>query len=548
MVSKEYYVGNYLRLSIDSDYTGSDSLENQRKLAKEYISNHKDLITIKEYVDDGKTGTNFERPAFNRMIADLKQGIINCVMVKDLSRFGREYIEAGNYIEKVFPFLGVRFISIVDRYDSEELGCDRELLLISLKNLMHEMYAKDISKKIGSVFQIKQEKKIFYRSATIPYGYKMNEENTNYIVCRETAEVVKEIYMQYEKGVSKYSICKFLYEKNIMTPRQYNQTGRVHREADDEVKVWMLSTIDRMLRNPVYTGMVLRHRSEQSLFEEKALRAVPENEQVLLENNHEPIISKELFIEVQKRRKRIKDIYVNYRSNTSYIKHPIIFEKNVFQGKIFCGNCKANMVKVGAYRSVDGKEEKYKVFKCSTHRNMSVLCDTRFIEEKVLCEILYDMICKQLCIIKELKKVIDKDVRYSFENKLQCIKHEEQRIGNDKVLLEQEYMQMYSDYTTKNITVDVFQKFRKMYLQKVKFYKNQIEELKRKKKEVNKCKFALKKLVKDWIEFGNEEQVTECMIETCVDRIEIFTGKRIEVKLRYQDCFYLLEKWIKEGV
>lgn len=118
---KIYRVGNYLRLSVDSDYTGSDSLENQRKLAKEYVDRFPELVLVKEYVDDGKTGTNFERPSFTRMITDLKQGVINCVIVKDLSRFGREYIEAGNYIEKVFPFLGVRFISIVDRYDSEQI-------------------------------------------------------------------------------------------------------------------------------------------------------------------------------------------------------------------------------------------------------------------------------------------------------------------------------------------------------------------------------------------------------------------------------------------
>lgn len=152
-----YCVGNYLRLSVDSDYTGSDSLQNQRKLAQEYVSRYHDLNIVREYVDDGKTGTDFSRPAFSRMIADLKAGIINCVIVKDLSRFGREYIEAGNYIEKVFPFLGVRFISIVDRYDSADANCSRELLLISLKNLMHEMYAKDISKKVGSTFRIKQE-------------------------------------------------------------------------------------------------------------------------------------------------------------------------------------------------------------------------------------------------------------------------------------------------------------------------------------------------------------------------------------------------------
>ena len=160
---KIWRAGNYLRLSVDSDYTGSDSLDNQRRLAKEYVKAAPDIVIEREYIDDGRTGTNFERPAFVRMMADLRHAEIDCIIVKDLSRFGRECVEAGNYIEKVFPFLRVRFISIVDRFDSDDPECDRELLLISLKNLMHEMYAKDISKKVGSTFLMKQEKGIFYR-------------------------------------------------------------------------------------------------------------------------------------------------------------------------------------------------------------------------------------------------------------------------------------------------------------------------------------------------------------------------------------------------
>ena len=292
---KIYDVGNYLRLSVDSDYTGSDSLQNQRKLAQEYVRECPDLNIVREYVDDGKTGTDFSRPAFTRMIADLKAGIINCVLVKDLSRFGREYIEAGNYIEKVFPFLGVRFISIVDRYDSADANCSRELLLISLKNLMHEMYAKDISKKVGSTFRMKQEKGMFYRSATIPYGYKMNESGTNYIICEQTAPIVREIFKQCSKGISNYSISRWLYDNHVYTPQQFAWTGNVYRKPEEELKIWHCSTIKRILENPVYIGRVIRHKSEQSFFVGKKASPVPEQEQIIIENNHEPIIEKSLF-------------------------------------------------------------------------------------------------------------------------------------------------------------------------------------------------------------------------------------------------------------
>lgn len=264
-----YRAGSYLRLSVDSDYTGSDSLENQRKLAREYADKCPDIMIVKEYVDNGKTGTNFSRPAFFCMMEDLKQGTINCVIVKDLSRFGREYIEAGNYIEKVFPFLGVRFISVVDRYDSMDADCDRELLLLALKNLMHEMYAKDISKKIRAAFQVRWEKKIFRRASNIPYGYQMDEENKNYCVDEKAAAIVREIYAQYSEGESKYSISHWLYEHRVVNPQQYQETGNIFALEGNELKSWSTKTIQRILKSPVYVGKILMHQTEQNLSEDK---------------------------------------------------------------------------------------------------------------------------------------------------------------------------------------------------------------------------------------------------------------------------------------
>ena len=426
---KIYDVGNYLRLSVDSDYTGSDSLQNQRKLAQEYVRECPDLNIVREYVDDGKTGTDFSRPAFTRMIADLKAGIINCVLVKDLSRFGREYIEAGNYIEKVFPFLGVRFISIVDRYDSAEANCSRELLLISLKNLMHEMYAKDISKKVGSTFRMKQEKGMFYRSATVPYGYKMNESGTNYIICEQTAPIVREIFKQCSQGISNYAISRWLYDNHVYTPQQYIWSGNVYKKPEEELKIWHCSTIKRILKNPVYIGRVVRHKSEQSFFVGKKASPVPEHEQIVIENNHEPIIEKPMFEIVQKILSQTK----GKKTESTCERQSVVFDRNVFQGKLFCGSCKANMVRVGAYRSVNGVKEQYRIFKCSTHRNHCDLCDTRWIAEDLLCDILYDTIRKHLSLIKGIKKQIEKDIRYSFEENLKQTEWKRQKIGRAHV-------------------------------------------------------------------------------------------------------------------
>lgn len=545
--AKTFCAGNYLRLSVDSDYTGSDSLENQRKLAKEYVCRVQGIAIIKEYVDDGKTGTNFERPAFTRMLADLRQGIINCVIVKDLSRFGREYIEAGNYIEKVFPFLGVRFISIVDQYDSEDPHCSRELLLISLKNLMHEMYARDISKKVGSTFRMKHEKRMFYRSATIPYGYKMDLEGGNYSVDEPAAAVVREIFTQYCQGTSKYMICQMLYEKHVLTPAQYRQTGRVCQNETDNQKTWNLSTIDRILKNPVYMGSILRHKTEQSFFEGRKAKMLPESEWVVLHENHESIISEDMFLEAQTRLQQVKDEYKEYRKNSDLVKEQLIFGSNVFHGKLFCGSCRASMVRTGAYRTVCGELERYKVFKCSTHRNMSANCDSRYIEEKVLCDIVYAAIQKHLLLIKGVKKLIEKEGKDSFKGRLEHIRHNKQRIRSQLVMMRQEYMRVYTLYREKGLSAEGFQDFRQSYQRKEKLYNRRLQELEAEEKSTKKNRSNLKRLVTEWMRFGECGKLTESMIENCIERIDVFPDRRIEIKLRYQDCFVLSEEWVKGG-
>lgn len=541
-----YRVGNYLRLSVDSDYTGSDSLENQRQLAKEYVDRFSDLVIVKEYIDDGKSGTNFDRPEFVKMITDIKQGVINCVIVKDLSRFGREYIEAGNYIEKVFPFLGVRFISIVDRYDSADANCDNELLLISLKNLMHEMYARDISKKVSSTFQMKQEKGIFYRSTRIPYGYKMDEDNENYCIDEPAAEIVKEIFSQYTNGVSRYKICNWLYEHHVSTPLQYLETGKIIQQ-DDAVKLWPSSTIARILKNPVYIGNVLRHKTEQSFFEGKENTAIPEDEQLLIVNNHPSVVSQEMFESAQKRLDMICKQKKEDRKDSELKRKDVVFEGNVFREKIFCGDCKVPMTRSVGYRTVDGELERYKIFKCTTHIQVNSRCDTKWIEEKVLCEILLVTIQKQIHLIKGIKKLIDKDFKSLFEDKLLGIKKEKERIRNGFITLQQDYLRTYTQYTERKITTEFFQEFRHSYMKREKSYKTQLKMLETEEKKIKKLRVSIKKMIEEWLVFDKAGELTEDMINTCVERIEVFKDNRLEIKLRYQDCFMAFDIWRKEG-
>ena len=546
-VEKIDKAGNYLRLSTDSDYTGSDSLENQRKLAKEFANNISDVVIIKEYVDDGKTGTNFERPAFARMIEDLKQGIINCVIVKDVSRFGREYIEAGNYIEKVFPFLGVRFISIVDRYDSKDSGSDRELLLLSLKNLMHEMYAKDISKKIGSTFQMKWEKKKFYRATKVPYGYQMDDKNENYCIDEAAASIVREIFLQYSQRASCYAIRSWLYEHRIVNPTQYSQTGSIVQRDEDVLKIWHLSTIQRMLENSVYIGNVRMHKTSQSLFEGKKSSAVPEDEQVLLIGNHPPIIDEELFHLVQRKRQQAKEKIIENRMNSDIVNAEDLSVENIVEGKIFCGDCKVSMYRNNACRFVQRKKERYKVFNCRRHFYYKSECDFRGIEETVLYEIILITIHKQIALIKGYKGQMEKSLQQIFDHKMQEIEQEKDKLQNQKILLIQEYMQVYGEYTERKVSKEQFQDFRKDYREKADVLDKQLERQKEKEKQGKKCLAELRKTAMRLLKFDHEKKLTRDMVESCIERIDVFSNNRLHIKLNYQDCFRMLDDWMKGG-
>ena len=540
-----YRAGNYLRLSVDSDYTGSDSLENQRKLAAEYAAKAPDLVIAKEYIDNGRTGTDFNRPAFMRMIADLKQKTINCVIVKDLSRFGRECVEAGNYIEKVFPLWGIRFISIVDRYDSADCDCDRELLLISLKNLMHEMYARDISGKVGSTFRIKQEQGIFYRSATIPYGYKMDPANRNYCIDEPAAEIVRQIFSLYNGEMSKYAICQYLYKNRVLPPARYRKTGRIYQEAEEPLQSWHLSTIDRILGNPVYMGTILRHTTEQCFFEGKKSVKVPKEETVLIVKNHPPIISAPLFDAVQKKREQVKRGYTGFRMDSVIEKEDTSSGENPFRDKIICGDCGAAMTRVADCHIADGRKKRYYGFRCSAHRSASAICDSKGIGKALLCDILCAVVRKHLLLMEGLNKLIENDLKRSFARKVQKLEVGKQRSINDCAMLQQEYLCTYERYVSGELSPDGFQLFRQSYSEKMSLGKSQLKRLEEEKDKINKERKSVKRTLVAWMDRGGCQELTEDVIGFWIARIEVFAGKRLSVKLCYQDCFAMLGE--KEG-
>lgn len=348
-----YQAGIYTRLSQErkEEYRDkSNSLAMQEELCiKE--AKEKGISIVKVYQDYEYTGTNFKRPAFNEMMADIKERKINCILVKDLSRFGREYLEIGNYIEKVFPFLGVRFISVNDHFDTENKTDDKKSFEITIKNIINDLYAKDISKKVSSTKQEKM-KQGYFIGTFAPYGYKAvrKDKGKVLIVDEKVREVVELIFDLAYKGTSQIEIAREL-TKKYTTPWQYMKTGEVIRSKENK-KQWNACSISQVLKNEVYIGNMVQGMNEKKSERKENGKYKPIQEWVKVEHTHEAIVEKEKFFEVQRIRNERVDIARNVNHLYSKQRKNI---KNKYAGLLKCQVCQRELK--AYYREYSKKSE-----------------------------------------------------------------------------------------------------------------------------------------------------------------------------------------------
>ena len=270
---KQFRAGLYARVSREKEKRPKDSLENQLAIMRSFVDEQNDLMVFHEYMDSGYTGTNFTRPAFMEMMEDVKSGRINCIVVKDLSRFGRDYLETTNYMEVILPFMGIRLISVNDRYDSLDKTSSSKELEVALKNLANDMYAKDTSKKIVSTRQNDIERGTFVGSFA-PYGYRVKtfcmEDNSvirRLVVDEEPAEIVREIFELAADGVSMRKISQILIERNVNTPYVYLKTGELYNSGSNDTVLWTANAVLRIIHNESYKGILVQGKKRSKLYE-----------------------------------------------------------------------------------------------------------------------------------------------------------------------------------------------------------------------------------------------------------------------------------------
>ena len=521
----------YIRLSQEDGDNGQEKLESnsitsQKNILNEFVMEQTDFKVYDIYIDDGFTGTDFNRPSFTRLLEDMKNKKINCIIVKDLSRLGRNYIEVGNYIEQVFPLFNIRFIAINDNVDSFQNPSSTNTILVPFKNLINDEYSRDTSIKIKSSLNSKKRKGEFVGSFA-PYGYIKNKKDKHKLEIDEVAAkwVKKIFYWKVNCGLGNIAICHKLNELGILNPtghkkielkQNYNNFG-----IKDNEYTWTPSTIRNILKNEVYIGNTVQGKRKAKSYKIHKIENVPEEEWVRVENTHEPIIEKELFCKAQELSN--KDTRVEKRTN----------KLSVFAGILKCNECKRAMNKKS---STNKSGKTYEYYICSTYRKKSnKLCTKHTIkvdnlEKAVLYAINYHI--EKLINPEEIVKKVEKEIKNKpilkndFENIIIKKKNEMNRISSFKKSL-------YEDWKNEYITREEYLQYKQEYENDLKKIENNLNNLeKQKEKEYNKKKEKNNFLNNFEKEFKFTE-LTRNIIQELIEVIYVHECGKITIKFRF---------------
>lgn len=527
---KIYKAAIYVRLSkedgdvSDASKAESNSISNQKELIKDFLKDKQDIVIVSERVDDGYSGVNFERPAFQLMLEDIKQGKVDCVVVKDLSRFGRNYIESGRYIEKIFPMLGVRFIAINDNYDSLTGKSQTDEIVIPFKNLINDAYCRDISIKIRSHLDVKRRKGEFIGSFTI-YGYAKDEHDHNKIVIDEyAAGVVRDIYQWKISGMSQQRIADKLNDMGVLSPAEYKKSCGIKYSANLQTKkqaIWSAVAITRILTNESYTGTLIQGKVTTPNYKVKKTVIKDEEDWVVIPNAFEAIITKEQFDMVQEILK--KDTRVAPDKKSVYL----------FSGIAVCGDCGRQMSR--KVSTVSGK--KYVYYMCSANKKEGVCSSHRIREDEL-----------EKAVVTYLNSYIDEleNIQHFLEfiDKLPYQEVNVKRLNMRIVQLEED-AQKYE-----KLKVSVYEDLKDELISKEEYISMKQEFEKRRRAALDsiaQIKIEIETLASrngkhhEWIEsfLANKgiEKLERNVVVELIDYIRIYEDKRIEIVFRYADNY-----------
>ena len=524
--TNQYRVGIYIRLSKEDvekpEYKESESIGNQRNLLMQYLEQN-NLKLEEEYVDDGVSGTSFDRPAFNQMIRDIENGRINMVITKDLSRLGRDYIMSGYYTEQYFPEHKVRYIALLDNIDTYLDSSNNDIA--PFKSILNDMYAKDISKKIKSVLRNKKEMGLFVGKEA-PYGY-MKDPNNKYqlIIDEPAAIIIRDIYEKYLNGMGTTQIANYLSSKGVAIPSVHKQINRGTKSL--KYGLWSNRTVKRILENETYTGCLVQNRYNKLNYKSKKTITTPRDKWIKVDNTHEAIIDKEVW-------ERIQNLLI--RNNNSRIRR----HDYILSGLLRCYECKS-AIGIGkkdnrgySYGRCQ-RYVKYSKFKVCTPHSFNYqklekkvvdllrkICTT-YTDKSNLEEIAKNG--KKVNIESDLKQKIDYYTNMEEKNNRKLDQLYEDRL--EGIITTEDFKRM-SDRVIKER--DVFVSTRKEYETQLLNYKEHIRNSDTKK---------LDKLIDEFLSMKNPSKE---IMGQFIDRIEIHQNKQIDIYFKFQQFNDILDK------
>ncbi len=526
--------GIYLRLSReDGDKLESDSIANQRKIIDRYLEKYPELEIYDTYIDDGYTGTNFNRPNMTRLLEDIKSRKVNCLIVKDLSRFGRNYHETGRYLEVVFPLLKLRFISVNDNIDSYSNPQSIKNSTVSFKNVMNDEYARDISSKIRSSFNAKRKHGDYIGSVAL-YGYlKDPNDHHKLIIDEEAAENVRLIFRLFLDGLSIYNIALKLKELGILNPTDYKTSKGINNNNKLKFKRentgWSTQTIRRMLKNPMYIGTMVQGTHQTISHKVRKCIAVPKENYIIKEGTHEPIIDNETFDKVQE---RFKHDTWQHKGLGEQVKNDLETGA-IYVGYIRCHECGRAMQRTGC---MDKNNPLY-YFVCGSYLQWKE-CSRHAIRVKKLNEIVLEAIKKYVSLGLELESILQTIKDKKFDNIAvielrreiaECEKQREQALKFQN--------ELYIDLKSEMISREQYMIFKREYTEKISILDARIKMLQEKIEESSLECINKNNLFMDLKKYENITTLSRAVIVDLVEMIYIYNDGGVSIKFNFHDEF-----------
>ena len=536
----------YARLSVENSGKDDDgnSLQNQIAVCEDYLNGCPYLRLTEVYSDNGRTGTVFDRPAWNRLMEDVRTGKVQCIVVRDLSRFGRDYVETGNYLEKIFPALGTRFISVKENFDNFTCGGSMESLSVSLQNLVNAIYSRDISKKVSTALRAQMETGSF-RNRNLPYGYLWNEDKTAYVVDEEAAAVVRQIFEWKLREVSVYTIVERLKAGGIESPERHKRRAGTRNGGNIQGEGWCPSTIRGILQNRAYIGEMICGKSETALYKGLKKRLTEKDNWIVVSDAHPPIVSVSDFEAVERQMQGDSAHREAAMEWSADIRAGMI---DLFAGKIFCADCGKRMY-YKRQRICGCKNVTFRgVYDCSTHvRRGHATCFNHFIRQDALNEKVFNAIRDQLQVALDYEKLLlamrggsgEASVREKHKAAVASVKL---RLN----ALKKKRAGLYESYVEGILNEEEYAFAKQTYEEQYEALNRLLDEA------VERRERFLASISPDnkWLTMmrgaAGMTGLTQELVDAMIEKVLVYGGGRIEVVFNYNDVFYAMLECVEQ--